>query len=534
MLARVRFVFPGLAVLPLVLVIAACTAGPTTPPPPPPQPTALALATAVRATRASAQNTSTPVPVSATQSALQPTTKAPAAPPLAPTNPPASSPTPPAAQPPAGLSVPESYFGVNTNGEIIYSDEVRALSILAGVQMVRLSAEWKTIEKTPGTYTWGSTDSALNPLLANNMAPLVLIMENPAWAANSPCGPVQDLLAFERFIGALVAKYPQVKFWALYNEPDNSAYPKVSPGGCFGGDDIDGNGKRDVEDYAEHLRLAWRALHRANPDARLVTGALAFDSFDPASVPAGYPGGGQGGNFDYSFPGRLFQYIQSHPLQDGEKYFDILSFNFYYIYGPYWEKTVGGVGISAKVNMLEKLMRDNGVSFPMLVSETGEDSKRVGDDAQSEYLVKTYVRGLASHLQAMIWWTFQDYPDSNPPPSNTWKYGLIDQDKTPKLSYGAFQTASRELTGARFLQPLEVQGGEGYLFTQDEGGKAVVWSSTDSPVSISFTASKLLVVNMYGAKKEVPDGDPQDNDAAAGRIGIGVDRNPVYIQVVAR
>jgi hypothetical protein len=148
--------------------------------------------------------------------------------------------------------------------------------------------------------------------------------------------------------------------------------------------------------------------------------------------------------------------------------------------------------------------------------------------------VKTYVRGLASQLRAMVWWTFRDHPDSNPPPSNTWKYGLIDQGKTPKPAYGAFQTASRELTGTRFVQSLEVQGGEGYLFAHESGGKAVVWSSSDAPVSIAFTASRLLVVNMYGAKRELVDGDPQDNDAAVGRIGIGVDRNPVYIQVIAQ
>jgi hypothetical protein len=400
--------------------------------------------------------------------------------------------------------------------------------------MVRSSVDWRSIEKTPGENSRGGADGLFKPLADNNFAPLILIMNNPEWAANSPCGPVNDLLAFERFIGALAARYPQARHWALYNEPDNALYPQVSPGGCFGGGDINSNGKPDVEDYAEQLRIAWRAVHRANPDAHLLIGALAYDNFDPSSVPSGYPGGGNGGAFNYNFLPQLLSYMQQHPLPNGEKYFDMLSFNFYFIYGPYWERVAGGVGVSAKANMLNKLMNDHGISAPLVVSETGEDTTRVGNEGQSDYMTKTYVRGLASRIQAMIWWTYKDYADSSPPPTNTWKYGLIDQNNTPKPVYSAFQTASRELTGATFVQPLEVAGGEAYLFSKDGGGKAVAWSSSETPVSIAFAATRLSVLDMYGTSREITDGAPEDNDSAAGRIGVGIDQKPVYIQVIAQ
>lgn len=440
--------------------------------------------------------------------------------------------SPPLAASPANPP-PQNYFGINTEGEVVNHEMLRPLAAASGAQMMRFIVEWSALEKTAGEYSWESADQVINALTENHFEPLILIMNNPAWAANSTCGPVKDLVAYDRFLRALATRYPQVKYWALYNEPDNAAYPEAPRGGCFGGDDIDGNGKRDVEDYAEQLRIAWRAIHESNPDARLLSGALAYDNFDQATAPAGYPGRGQGGIFGYHFLPQLLAYMDAHPLPNGEKYFDVLSFNFYYIYGDYWASQAGGVGVSAKANALNALLRAHSINAPLLVSETGEDSTRVGVNEQSNFLVKTYVRGLASGILATVWWTFQDYPDSAPPPANTWKYGLIDEQAKPKPSYMAFQTITRELTDAQFVQTLPLQGGEAYLFTQDGAGKAVVWSSSEAPVVIPFAATVLHVRDLYGTETIISDGSPQDNDAAVGRIGVGVGPSPVYIQVTA-
>ncbi len=474
---------------------------------------------------------------SATAAPLPTTAPPPTAPPASETPAPTGVPAPteaPAANPPAPAVPPSHYFGASTNGEILYDEKVRALATLAGVQMVRTSAEWASIEKVKGEYDWGGLRATLKTLVENNFAPLVLILENPDWAATTHCGPVNDLAAFDRFVRELVRQNPEVLYWALSNEPDDAGYPGREGAGCYGAGDLNENGKPDVEDYAEQLRVAWRAVHDTNPRAQLGTGALAFDNFDEATAPPGYPGAGKGGKFNANFPSDLFRYIAAHPLPNGDKYFDILSFNFYQIYGPYWERQAGGNGISAKANMLNRLMSEAGIRAPLLVSETGEDSYVVGTQKQSEYISKTYARGLASGIVAVVWWTFQDFPDSNPPPSNTWKYGLIDQAQVPKPAYAAYQTASQQLTGATYLQPLAVQGGEGYLFNKDGGGKAVLWSASDAPVTVAFAAAQVQVTDMYGAQKVIADGSPDDHDAAAGRIGVQVEAAPVFVQVAAQ
>lgn len=423
-----------------------------------------------------------------------------------------------------------NYFGVNTNGELVSDAQQRTLAQQAGVQMVRTSVNWSGIEANAGEYNWTSSDRTLQALLENNFEPLVILWENPKWAANSRCGPVNDMPAFDRFVRALGARYPRVKYWVMYNEPDNSHFPEQVGGGCFGGQDINNNGKADVQDYAEQLRVAWRALHAVNPNVQLVTGALALDNFDEATAPKGYPGGGKGGVFNAHFLDELLNFIKANPPPNGERYFDVLAFNFYDIYAPYWQRTVGGIGVGAKTKMIRDRLNAAGLNAPLLVGETGVNSYDHGGETQAQLGIKTFVRGLANNLSHVMWWTWQDYPDSSWQPSNTWKYGLIDQAVQPKPMYSAYQYMSKQLTGASFVQPLQLQGGEGYMFDKDGAGIAVVWSSSENPVTVAFSGTNLQVTDIYGAARSVADGSAEDHDSASGRVGIQVDLNPVYVQ----
>lgn len=434
---------------------------------------------------------------------------------------------------PALAPPPADFFGVNTNGEILHNEQARALAVVGGVRMVRVAIDWRGIERTQGKYNWGNADAVVKPLLENNFAPYIMIFTNPDWAATTECGPVNDLLAFDQFLRALVARYPRVKYWGLYNEPDN-VNSTGDGAGCFGAGDLNNNGKSDVEDYAEQLHVAWRAIHQTNPNAQLITGAFAFDNFDRATAPSNYPGRGEGGSFNYHFLQQLFQYIAAHPLPDGEKYFDVLAFNFYNIYGPYWERQVGGINVGAKAGMIRKLMQDAGVSYPLMLSETGSNSQSSGNQGQSDNLAKIYTRARASDLRHAVWWTYQDFPDSSAPPVNTFKYGIIDEKGTPKPAYAAFQTNVRMLEEASFVQPLNVPGGEGYLFNKGKSGIAVLWSASDAPINVSFAGKTLQVTDVFGAVTARLDGSSEDQDSAAERIGVAVGPSPVYVELVGQ
>lgn len=516
--------------------ITACSAPPT--PVILSQPTAVAIAPTAAASPTqppvaptnapTVKTTITPTVALTAEATTAPTAAPTAEPTIAPTNIPTAEPT--ATPVPAPSLADAGFFGISTNGEVNAKENVRALAILSGARMVRTSVTWQQVEPTPGKFDWRWPDTGFRLLTDNHFEPLVLIMDNAKWGASTKCGPVTDLVAYAQFLRELAARNQNVTYWVLYNEPDNAHGEATSTGGCFGGDDIDGNGKPDYADYAIQLQLAWRALRAGNPNAKLAIGAVAFDNFDEASAPAGYFDGGKGGIFNAKFLDNLFAYMQANPPPPGEKYFDLLSFNYYNLYAPYWEAHYDGQGVIAKANALRQRMRQYGLDAPLLVSETGEDSVTIGNNAQSAFLVKTFTRGASANIARMIWWTFQDFPDSAPPPSNTWKYGLIDQNASPKPSYSAYQTLVQMLGDARFVQALSIGGGEGYLFNKNGVGAAVIWSASAEPITVSFAGNALQITDMFGAARAITDGSPDDQDSAAGSIGLQVDYNPIYVQ----
>jgi hypothetical protein len=436
---------------------------------------------------------------------------------------------------------------------------------------------WSAVEPnetTPDNFNWAGVDASLNSLTASGLGPVVYISGNPTWAANTDCGPIlaSKMGAFATFMGALAARYPQAKYWALYNEEDNADFTAhgYSSGGCFGEADIDGNGNPDYADYAVMLATAWTAVHQGNPKAQLAAGAIAFDNFNGNPWPPNFNciDNVHPGHFNYNFLPNLLKYIKAHPLTGGRKYMDMLLFNYYDIYAGCWEPRAPGKGIQAKAAAIQQLMFTNArTTWPLLTSEFGENSLDLGEDGQSRCLTATIVRGSAAgrirvsgkpiDLRAMVWWTFQDFPSTNPDPSKYWKYGIVDENATPKRSYYAYQTLTQELQGYKYVQTLSNTRGlkdiEAYKFTKGSLTKVVLWSSIPSetpdtkppcswgrqPRTATFgpRVTHLRIADMYAANLGlgqvtiVNDGDPSDLDARRGYIAINVAEVPQYVQV---
>lgn len=447
--------------------------------------------------------------------------------------------------------VDNSYFGIDDGGIVWPYPERLALARGLGAQNLRIALHWRLIERvntTPENYNWGYSDSIIQKIENGGMIPLVFIGENPKWAAKTPCGPIDttkpELLAeFAEFIGALAARYPQVKMWTLYNEADHDDVPHHS-GGCFGSGSqggINNNGVPDYAEYAEMAAVARTAIHQANPEAQLSV-AVAFDAFNPESCPPDYPGGcSPETHINYNFLPNLFRYMADHPRLNGEPYIDKLTFTYYDIYGPFWERQPSGAGwrgIQAKAAAIRKRMSDAGVTVPLFVTETGDDSQPswIGLDGQSKCLTMTFVRGIAANLSEVTWWTFADNPKRG------WYYGTVDADYNPKPSYTAYQTVVRELSGWTFKSVIRKQGlVEAYKFVRDGKVKLVAWSADAAPAWISpcahdrsiqvlpLRAKRVLVTDMYGKTKLYRDNKGNDLDPRTNRMKIRLDGTPRYI-----
>ncbi len=450
-------------------------------------------------------------------------------------------------------------LGIDDGGVISDKPEAQQLAGAVGVKWVRTAVSWAAIEPTQGVYDFTSSDKTLNNLLNAGLSPIVYVADNPAWAANTACGPIDTkdagkLDSFKNLLSALAARYPTIEAWSLYNEVDEM-FVRVDNryGGCFGDPSKGGVNKNKVRDYVEYailLKTAWEAIHTANPspNVKLLMGSMAYDSFAPKDCPPLYPGGCVGGAFYYKFAPNLFAYMKKHKLTTG-KYMDGVTFNYYDIYGRYWEKYAPGHGIQAKTNIMRQLIKSAGIPVaPLYVTETGNNSYYLGLPGQARCLEIMMVRGITAKLKGVVWWTFRDYLDSSPPPSNTNKYGIVDQNLQPKPSYTTLQTLATELNGFKFKKSFSGTPGfadvEAYRFKNGKQLKFVVWSSkiqTASPAPecswaratrvATFNATKLRVVTFLNKVKNVKDNAKKDLDKRPGIIAINVTGSALIVEI---
>lgn len=91
-----------------------------------------------------------------------------------------------------------------------------------GVELVRVTLEWRKIEATEGTYDWQRADGLLETLRRSGLTPMVSIWGTPSWA-NGGRGPnvaPTSAATFATFARAAAERFPWVRSWIVWNEPN--------------------------------------------------------------------------------------------------------------------------------------------------------------------------------------------------------------------------------------------------------------------------------------------------------------------------
>jgi hypothetical protein len=134
----------------------------------------------------------------------------------------------------------------------------------AGIRVLRVSIPWDAVEPEKDRYDWTFWDQLVH--LANQAGVRLLpyVAYTPKWNARPEIAahwtsPPRDLGEFSQLMELLAARYRgRIHSWEIWNEPDNRDY--------WGG---------SVEEYGRLLAAGARAVHKADPDARVVSGGLA-------------------------------------------------------------------------------------------------------------------------------------------------------------------------------------------------------------------------------------------------------------------
>jgi hypothetical protein len=134
-----------------------------------------------------------------------------------------------------------------------------------GVDLVRFTIEWNKVEPAKGRFLWGRTDQVLRGLQTRGIQPVVTLVGTPAWAngGRAPRFAPPSGKDFSAFAGAAAKRYPFVRYWLIWNEPNMRRWLEPTVPGTY---------------VRRLLNPAYKAIHDASPRAKVgggVTGPRA-------------------------------------------------------------------------------------------------------------------------------------------------------------------------------------------------------------------------------------------------------------------
>jgi hypothetical protein len=274
-----------------------------------------------------------------------------------------------------------------------------------------------------------------------------------------------------RFVRATVARYPDVRYWELWNEPDLAIY--------WGG---------TAEDYYRLLRAGYLAVKAANPDATVVMAGLAYWQ-------------------DPGFFERLLDEIVSDP-QSGQHhhYFDISAWHWYARSNDLYDRALWAKAVMAERG-LDKPIWINETNA-MLAPETAPRGERAGwtvsPAEQAAFMVQAYANALAAGVDKTFVFRLDEAPVSE-------GVGLLTHEQVPRPAYAALQAAAEFLGGASAIERRFQDGVTQILFQHADGRVTwVVWNNTGFAREVAIPVDHAVVRVGYPDRRvhvaEVKDG----------------------------
>lgn len=296
---------------------------------------------------------------------------------------------------------------------------------------------WADVEAVRGTYRWemlAGVEANIVRLRKAGIEPTIVVQHSPSWAQRTPgrrCSPPKPeaIGDFARFVAAVAARYPQVTYIEIWNEPDfTPAETDDTDGfGCWVDASLPFLGGSY---YGEVLKKVYPAVKAANRNAVVLGGALAYMWPDDTV-------------------GRTF--LEGILASGAGKSFDMLSFHAYGDWGP------GDLLINKTVRVRDMLDRYNLRDKPLFATEIGvlclahPNCPQSFISEQANYAARIYAEALALDLEGALWFTLVMTK-----PGPVYNSQLIDDvggQLLPRPAYYAFRNSAVLLQGARYTGP---------------------------------------------------------------------------------
>jgi polysaccharide biosynthesis protein PslG len=317
-------------------------------------------------------------------------------------------------------------MGVHTR----LTDEVEPWKVQRSLEMVReMGASWvveyflwAAHEPSPGVYDWTHADLVVDHAVNQGLTVIARLGWAPDWARPPKTSPLYldeaGYDAFARFVAAFAAHFRnRIGYIIIWNEPNLSqewGYRPVDPAG-----------------YTEMLRRVYPAAKAANPEVKILAGALA-----PTLAPR---------SSEWALNDLL--YLQDMYTAGAGAYFDLLAAHAYgWSFSPDDPASDDTVNFR-RVELLRQVMVQNGDGAKhMIITEGGWNdhprwTKAVRPLRRVAYTIRAY-QMVADWpwVDALCIWAFR-YPRA----AGTYQdyYTFVDPTFQPKPIYLALQKYAR-------------------------------------------------------------------------------------------
>ena len=339
---------------------------------------------------------------------------------------------------PAASASPSIRYGIQDDAWLQYGpgtldDRLDRLDAL-GVDVVRVTLDWRATEPTKaGIDDWERADLLLDGLHERGIAPLVTLWGTPAWANGHKPENVAPTSSstFAAFARRVALRYPYVKLWAVWNEPNQRRWLLPTSPSVY---------------VRRLLNPAVAAIHAASPGSEVAGGVTAPRGSTGGVSPVDWIAGMAAAH------ARLDAYAHNpYPLAPGET------------------PTSGGCDHCTTITMatlprlLSSVNRAFGPHTRIWLTEYGYQTNPpdhllgVSYASQALFTSDAALRAyLAPRVDLLIHYLVRDEPDTA-----RWQSGLFTVADIAKPAYNAFRfpLAVRSRTGSRTVLWGQVRPG---------------------------------------------------------------------------
>jgi GH35 family endo-1,4-beta-xylanase len=316
--------------------------------------------------------------------------------------------------------------GINGNELYTLTEQELAATIAdyrqLGVKWVRFDFDWSVIEPAPGQYAFKRYDDVVERLAQADIHVLGLIAYTPSWANGGQRGkyyPPRDPKRFAEFAAQLAARYAArgVHAWEIWNEPNLGKFWGQAP---------------DPAAYTVLLKLAYKAIKKADPKAFVVSGGLAQPATTATSMEslrflaAMYRNGAQG----------YFDALGNHPYTSPRIPGQWMAHN--------WRKMT-----STTPSVLSIMKQYGDADKKIWITEFGAPTAgkspwgtEISEARQATMVERTFVEALSALWAGPVfWYNYRDFCPYQSGADSECFYGLKRFDGSPKPAFDAFRAS---------------------------------------------------------------------------------------------